>query len=196
MPAGRAAYRCQGLSPLLRDAPRKRGIQQSPRVLWLSPAFAGDDDSGVNDPGKNHHVFTYPRSRSALPMPATSAFAELDLCRFERRGVAIHAHVRWRAKNAGDRPEPLEIRGRAALFVNSAHGKFATEDRVIPAAFVRRRAEAGRAKRQTLAPVLRLAGERRCSPRAARQHAQVMPDRSQRHSARFISGTVRLTRRR
>ena len=138
MPAGRAAYRCQGLSPLLRDAPRKRGIQQSPRVLWLSPAFAGDDDSGVNDPGKNHHVLLTPDLGQLCPcQPLPPGVAELDLCRFERRGVAIHAHVRWRAKNAGDRPEPLEIRGRAALFVNSAHGKFATEDRVIQAVFVR-----------------------------------------------------------
>jgi hypothetical protein len=30
-------------------------------------------------------------------------------------------------QKCGDRPELLEIRGRAALFINPAHGKFATK---------------------------------------------------------------------
>jgi hypothetical protein len=38
--------------------------------------------------------------------------------------VAIHAQVRGRAKNAGDCPEPLEMRGRVALFINPTEGKF------------------------------------------------------------------------
>src|SRR5215813_1016598 len=155
-------------------------------VVTVSPAFAGDDDSGVNDPSKNHHALPLDLGQLRPCQPLAPGLAELDLCRFERRGVAVHAHVRWRAKNAGDRPEPLEIRGRAALFVDPAHGKFATEDRVIPAVFIRRRAKPGRAKRQTHAPVLRLAGERLCSPRAGRQHAQVMPDGSQQPSPRAL----------
>jgi hypothetical protein len=57
-------------------------------------------------------------------------------------------------KNAGDRPEPLEIRGRAALFINPAHGRYATEDGVTPPVLVHRRAKAGRAKRETHALVL------------------------------------------
>src|SRR5262245_37697276 len=109
-------------------------------VVTVSTAFAGDDDSGVNDPGKNQHVLPLDLGQLRPCQPRPPGLAELDLCRFECRGVAVHAHVRWRAKNAGDRPEPLEIRRRAALFVDPAHGKFATEDRVIPAAFVRRRA--------------------------------------------------------
>src|SRR5262249_5057508 len=133
---------------------------------------------------ETHHALPPDLGQLRPCEPRPPGLAELDLCRFERWGVAVHAHVRWRAKNAGDRPEPLEIRGRATLFVDPAHGKFATEDRVIPAIFVRRRAEAGRAKRQTRAAVLRLAGER--SPRAGRQHAQVMLDRSQRRSPRAL----------
>src|SRR5262245_19708970 len=167
MPAGRAAYRCQGLSPLLRHAPRKRGIQQSPRVLWLlyRPLSRAMTTAGSMIQAKI--ITFYPRFGQLRPcQPPAPGLAQLDLCRFERRGVPIQAHVRWRAKNAGDRPEPLEIRGRAALFVDPAQGKFATEDRVIPAVLLRRRAKPRRAKGQTHAPVLRLAGERRCSPRA------------------------------
>src|ERR1700757_626039 len=65
--------------------------------------------------------------------PLAPALAELCLCRFERRRVAIHPHVRRRTKNAGDRPEPLDIRGRAAFFINPTHGKFATEEGVVAA---------------------------------------------------------------
>src|SRR5215471_13666446 len=81
--------------------------------------------------------------------PLAPALSELRLRQFERRRVAIHAHVRRRAKNAGDRPEPLKIRGRAAFFINPTHGKFATEEGVIAAVFFRRRAKARRAKRET-----------------------------------------------
>src|SRR5215467_6820651 len=75
--------------------------------------------------------------------PLAPALSELRLRQFERRRVAIHAHVRRRAKNAGDRPEPFKIRGRAAFFINLPHGKFAAEEGVVAAVFVRR------AKRET-----------------------------------------------
>src|SRR5262245_39025556 len=126
--------------------------------------------------------------------PRPPALAELGLCRFARRRVAIHAHVRGRAKNAGDRPKPLNIRRRAAHFIDAAHGKFAAEDGVIAAVFVRRRAKAGRAKRETHAPVLRLAGGRPCCARAGRQRARVRPDGPRRRSTRALHLTDRSAR--
>jgi hypothetical protein len=73
MPAGRATYRCQGLSPLLRHAPRKRGIQQSPRVLWLlyRPLSRAMTTAGSMIQAKI--ITFYPRSRSGSPNRATSA---------------------------------------------------------------------------------------------------------------------------
>src|SRR5262249_52274286 len=88
--------------------------------------------------------------------------------------------VRWRAKNAGDRPEPLKIRGRAAFFINPTHGKFAAEEGVVAAVFVCRRVKAGRAKREThaLLPTAHLPLNVLSSP--GRQRAHVRPEGSQR----------------
>ena len=78
--------------------------------------------------------------------------------------------------------------------MDAAHGKFAAEDGVIAAVFVRGRAKAGRAKRETHAPVRRLAGECRCSARADRQHAQARADGSQRRRTRALHLTDRSAR--
>src|SRR5262249_14191244 len=112
--------------------PRESGASGNHGELWLldRPLSWAMTTAGSNDPSKNHHALPPDVGQLCPCQPLPPGLAEFDLCRLERRGVAIHAHVRRRAKNAGDRPEPLEIRGRAALFVNSAHGKFATEDRV------------------------------------------------------------------